>query len=59
MARFGEELRSFQRLAQLSGFLALLMATVPAAAEKRVALIIGNSSYRNVTPWTIQAKMLS
>jgi hypothetical protein len=43
-------LRSFWRLAHLAGFLALLIASTTASAEKRVALIIGNSTYRNVTP---------
>jgi Caspase domain/Domain of unknown function (DUF4189) len=36
-------------VAALAGLLALLSA-VPAAAEKRVALVIGNSTYQNVTP---------
>jgi hypothetical protein len=31
------------------GFLTLLL-TSPAAAEKRIALVIGNSTYQNVTP---------
>jgi hypothetical protein len=32
-------------------FLALvLLATAPARAENRVALVIGNAAYRNVTP---------
>jgi hypothetical protein len=36
-------------LAALAGFLSLLSAC-PAAAEKRVALVIGNSTYQNVSP---------
>jgi hypothetical protein len=36
-------------LAAAAGFLALL-STGPAAAEKRIALVIGNSTYQNVTP---------
>src|ERR1700675_1249178 len=36
-------------LAALAGLLALLSA-FPAAAEKRVALVVGNSAYQNVTP---------
>jgi Caspase domain/Domain of unknown function (DUF4189) len=36
-------------LAALAGALAMLTAA-PAAAEKRVALVIGNSAYKNVTP---------
>jgi hypothetical protein len=36
-------------LAAAAGFLALL-STSPAAAEKRIALVIGNSTYQNVTP---------
>src|ERR1700761_2831704 len=33
----------------LAGVLTLLL-TAPAAAEKRVALVIGNSAYQNVSP---------
>jgi hypothetical protein len=36
-------------LAAAAGFLTLL-STSPAAAEKRIALVIGNSTYQNVTP---------
>jgi uncharacterized caspase-like protein len=36
-------------MAAATGFLTLL-STSPAAAEKRIALVIGNSSYQNVTP---------
>jgi hypothetical protein len=36
-------------LAALVGILAVLSAA-PAAAEKRIALVIGNSAYKNVTP---------
>jgi hypothetical protein len=36
------------RLAAIAGMLVLLMAS-PALAEKRVALVIGNSAYKNVT----------
>jgi uncharacterized caspase-like protein len=36
-------------MAAAAGFLTLL-STSPAAAEKRIALVIGNSSYQNVTP---------
>jgi hypothetical protein len=36
-------------LAAVAGFLTLLSAC-PAAAEKRIALVIGNSTYQNVTP---------
>ena len=39
----------FGLLMWLAGVLALLSAA-PAAAEKRVALVIGNSAYRNVAP---------
>jgi hypothetical protein len=42
-------LRRFGVLAWLAALLALLSAA-PAAAEKRVALVIGNSAYKNVTP---------
>ena len=35
--------------AALAGAIAVL-TTAPAAAEKRIALVIGNSAYRNVTP---------
>jgi hypothetical protein len=40
------------RLAALAGAFALLsmLTPSPAAAEKRVALVIGNSAYRSVTP---------
>jgi hypothetical protein len=37
------------RRATLAAALAMLLAA-PAAAEKRVALVIGNSAYKNVTP---------
>jgi Caspase domain/Domain of unknown function (DUF4189) len=36
-------------VAALAGLLVLLSA-LPAAAEKRIALVIGNSAYQNVTP---------
>jgi uncharacterized caspase-like protein len=36
-------------LAAAAGFLTLL-STSPAAGEKRIALVIGNSTYQNVTP---------
>jgi uncharacterized caspase-like protein len=42
-------LRRFGLLAWLVGLLALFSAS-PATAEKRVALVIGNSAYKNVTP---------
>src|ERR1700759_1145947 len=41
--------RRFGLLVWLAGLSAMLCAA-PAAAEKRVALVIGNSAYRNVTP---------
>ena len=36
------------KIAALASWLALALAA-PAAAEKRVALVIGNSAYQNVT----------
>ena len=36
------------KIATLASWLALTLTT-PAAAEKRVALVIGNSAYQNVT----------
>jgi hypothetical protein len=36
------------KIAALASLAALALAT-PAAAEKRVALVIGNSAYQNVT----------
>jgi hypothetical protein len=41
--------KQFGRLIWLMGLLVLASAS-PAAAEKRVALVIGNSTYKNVTP---------
>src|SRR3954452_2811265 len=39
---------SIQRLAALLALLSLLLAA-PALAEKRIALVVGNSAYQNVT----------
>jgi len=44
-----ESVRRFGWLAALAAAVAVLSAA-PASAEKRVALVIGNSAYRNVTP---------
>ena len=33
-------------------FAAVSLAAIPASAEKRVALVVGNSAYRNVAPLT-------
>ena len=34
-----------------------LLSTGPAAAEKRIALVVGNSAYQNITGSTIPATM--
>jgi len=34
----------------LLGLAAVIAATMPAAAEKRVALVVGNAAYQNVPP---------
>lgn len=44
--------RIFNRVLVLAAFIAatLAVATPPASAEKRVALVVGNSAYKNITP---------
>ncbi|MGA7807280.1 caspase family protein, partial [Bradyrhizobium sp.] len=53
--RFFDRTRHGAPLAALAGFLTVLSAA-PAAADKRVALVIGNSAYQNVTPLDNPAK---
>jgi hypothetical protein len=44
--------RIFSRVPGLATLVAalLVVATLPASAEKRIALVVGNSAYKNITP---------
>jgi hypothetical protein len=48
MGGWAVRFRSFRSVTLFA--LLLFLIAVPAHAEKRVALVIGNASYRNVTP---------
>src|SRR4051795_13235509 len=44
--------RIFSRVPGLATLVAalLVVATLPASAEKRIALVVGNSAYKNIAP---------
>ena len=43
--------RIFNRVLLLAALIAAMLATAPpASAEKRIALVVGNSAYKNITP---------
>lgn len=42
--------RIFNRVLGLAALALLVVIAEPASAEKRIALVVGNSAYKNITP---------
>src|SRR4051794_38582707 len=40
----------FNRVLGLAALALLVVTAAPASAEKRIALVVGNSAYKNITP---------